>query len=305
MNAHYSLAGEYRVVVASPQGEKDTGWFKNVVTDIGLDYLGTSGGETLEYCRVGTGTSTPATGQTALDAQVAVRNGADVSTTNAGSPTYASLETRTFTFAQGAVVGNISELGVGWSATGSSLFSRARILDGVGSPTTITLTSLDQLTVYYRVRITPILTDAAGSVSIGGTTYTYTSRLAYSGSFGQFFPWTTLGRIGKLANQSALRGAGCSLGAITGTLAGGSAVTNPATTGNTAAAYVSGNYYIDNTLTWGINNGNASGGVQGLQLDGSNNSSNSGVHWQYLFNAAIPKDNTKILTLTFRVSWGR
>ena len=34
------VRGEYRLVVNTGQGERDTGWFDNLILDQGLDFLG-------------------------------------------------------------------------------------------------------------------------------------------------------------------------------------------------------------------------------------------------------------------------
>lgn len=299
MNLEMKFGGEYRLVVTRPDGStQDTGWIPNIITDIGLDMLGDGVGGGLVWCRIGTGTSTPVAGQQALDAQSAATNNVTTSTAaNEGSTDYGFLVTKGYTFTQGAVVGNMAEIGVGSASSGNTLLSRARIVDGVGSPTTITVTALDQLTAYYRLRNKPVLTDATGSVVIGGVTYNYTGRLANAASYGNLA--AIAGGLVPLISEAHTYAAGCTIGAITATPTSAS---GNLTTSVTAASYTSGTYFRDNTISWSITQGNATGGVQGIRfaIDGNNNS-----FFQYVFDAPIPKDNTKVLTLNVRVSWGR
>ena len=99
---------------------------------------------------------------------------------NSTSPYYISHIVE-YHFAIGAAAGNLSELGVGWASSGTTLFSRALILDSGGTPTTITVLSDEYLYVTYEHRFYPSETDATGSIvftgNIGGT-YTYTLRPA-------------------------------------------------------------------------------------------------------------------------------
>lgn len=299
MTAHYKLGGEYRFVMTRADGSVTyTGWFKNIITDLGLDQLGSQTVNPLAYCRIGTGTSTPDATQQALDAQVASTNTVTSSVaTNDGSPNYTFSMTLGYVFAQGAVVGNMAEIGVGPSSSGNNLFSRARILDGVGSPTTITVTSLDQLTVYYRVRMVPPLSDVTGSVVISGITYNYTARVAGVTGFGSGGVFTE-GRFGKLDTIRTYTGG---LGAITGFPSGADG--NSSGT-RVQAAYTPGSFYRDTTFTFAPSEGNATGGIKTWRISGENSDGNN-MSFQYEFDTPIPKDNTKTLSITVRVSWSR
>lgn len=306
LELHTKLAGEYRMVVTRADGtEQDTGWFDNLVLNSGLDRIGnaTSNFYVITNAQVGTGTSAPAATQTALDAWVAgsASSTSSSSITNSGAPNYETTRAWTFTFAQGAVVGNITEIGVGW-ATNGSLFSRARILDNLGSPTSITLVALDQLTVYYRLKITPLVTDMTGTVVISSVSYPYTARVSNAGTFGNatwLFAGAQAGWSGSVVGIYGSAGqtfaAGSVLGAITGspTLSSGS-------TGTVAAGpYTAGTFYRDDVWTWNATQGNATGGIQCIVFPFAFSS----VNFQYRFSTVIPKTNTNTLSLTTRISW--
>jgi hypothetical protein len=309
INTKVALSGEYRLVINRGGIEIDTGWFKNVILNQGLNQLGTDNAVLAGYARVGTGTTAPTVTNTELEAQVAVSESGPASSTvvNSGSPNYSTLITYRYNFTQGAVVGNISEVGVGWATTGATLFSRALIVDNTGTPTTITLLPIDQLIIYYRLNASQPLTDTTTAVTISSVSYPYTIRTAYAGNYASSgitfqygYAWS------KLTNSSSvyLYGDDAALGPITGTLSG----TLIAASGNggftfSNPAYTPGTYYRDNTFSVDVSHGNAVGGIGGIvwQMGAYNTS----LANQLVLSTPIPKTNTQVLTLTVRFSWAR
>lgn len=306
-NLNFKLAGEYKILVKKADGSViETDWFPNMILDQGLDRIGNGANSVIAYAQVGTGTTAPSALQTSLISYVAgsASSLAPDSISNSGSPNYETTYTWDFTFAQGAVVGNITELGVGWSASGSTLFSRALILDNLGSPTSITIIALDQLTVYYRLKIIPPLGDITGSVTIGGTPYDYTARVSSAGTFANAL-WTFWGtqvaQSGSLIVGRAAQtyGAGSVLGAITGNPTISSGTASGTATGS---SYTPGSFTRDFTYTWSITQGNATGGVQSIVFVYGVQDS---MKFQYRFDTVIPKDNTKTMSITTNISWNR
>lgn len=292
------ISGEYRLVVSREGSEiHDTGWFKNLILDSGLNRIGNQL-QCVTFAQVGTGTAAPAASQTTLATYLASSSSSGtISLANEGSPLYRTTITVPLVFTQGAVVGNITEVGVGWQSASGGLFSRALVVDGVGNPTTLTLTSIDQLTVYYRLRIAPPVTDGTGSVVISGTTYNYTMRASAAGTFA--YRTDLLSTVQGLAypyNVIAFDSTS-TLGAITSAPVGTNS--SGTFTGNT---YVNGTFYRDFTATFPINQGNLSGGIKCIVFYWT---SNGGMSFQCQFSAAIPKDNTKVLTLNIRLAWAR
>jgi hypothetical protein len=306
-SVHMKLKGEYRLVVnAGREDERDTGWMDNLVLDAGLDRIGSGSTGFFDYCSVGTGSTAPNASQTALVTYLAHKSKNSSTATNLGSATYAGQYTATYIFAQGAVIGNIAELGVGWSVGGSGLFSRSLIVDGGGSPTTITLIAIDQLTVYYRLTNTPAITDATGSVVLDSITYNWTARLALAATFfyqtSGFETW--IANFRGSTSGSASYPSTSTIGAITSNPSGAATSLDGFT--ESYATYTPGNFYRDCSMTLGVSIGNSAGGIGALliQFGATGGSINYG-QWQYAFDAPIPKDNTKTLVLTFRYSWGR
>lgn len=308
MNFHMKLKGEYKLVLnEGTDREYSTGWFPNIVTDIGLNRqgetaaLGTSRNP-ISHIHIGTGTNAAVAGDVSMQANVATVSATGRTSSNAGNPTYAGIITTQGVYAQGAVVGNMAEIGAGWSATHTgTLFSRSRIVDGAGTPTTLTVVAMDQLTVYYRVTITPSVSDVTSSVTISGTSYNYTARMADLGSFMSSGSGTGLDGPWVFSNGSAgtARGTGSTLGAVTSSPSGGTQASMSGT--RTLASYTNGTFFHDATLTSPVGGGNTGTGILTMYLT----QTNANYAMQYSFSPAIPKDNTKVLTLVIRTSWSR
>jgi hypothetical protein len=310
MNSEIGLHGEYNLVIKRGDGTtEETGWFKNLILDQGLDRIGQAGpySACINYCHIGTGTTTPATTQVGLSAFTAAVINSAATVVNAGSPTFSSAHTVPYAFALGAVVGNMTEIGVGWANAGNVLFSRALITDANSNPTTLTVTAIDQLTVYYKITLTPSTTIGTGTVTLAGTPYNYTATWAYMGSIfsdtGLLISSDFYSAYNASYNYYAAPASTTTLGANTTGLVGetgyyyGMGMPNGST-----AAYTNGTYYRDTVYTLPIGLGNLAGGLGGVRPQLGSGSSCSP---KFVFSPAIPKDNTKTLSLTFRTSWAR
>ena len=291
------VQGSYVLRVKSPGGIiKREAECKNVITDLGMNRLGNTYGGAAEYIRVGTGTTTADPGDPQLVNQIAAPNNRlwPATTDSSGAPLYRSRVTYTWQFAQGAVVGNIAEIGVGWAGTGATLLTRSRILDISGLPTTISVLADEILEVAYSFDLYPTTSDFTGSITISGTTYNYTGRAAniqYTDASALF------GVYGAGLSNFSVQGyqAGCSLGPITGTISG-----VPVTAAQAAVqSYVNNSYELSYGVSFGINAGNGAGGMGGFTVSFHH------VEYQVVFDTPIPKDNTKILTFGIKQSWGR
>lgn len=305
LQANLKLQGEYNIVVKRDNETiSETGWFKNLILDQGLDRIGTQGNVAISYAQIGSGTTPPNASDTSLQTYVAgsQSNPTATSYTNSGSPDYYGLLTYTFTFTQGSVVGTMGEVGVGWTNTSGNLFSRALILDGSGNPTTISLTSIDQLVVYYRLRIYPPTVDVTGSVTIGSTPYNYTVRACRATQWANdtllFYNTTSFNKI----SVALFYEPGCVLNPITSNFLNGTQTPNGAVSSVAVGSYSGGSYYLDNTVSAGVSEANGTGGFQGIVfLIGSSQL----IGFQMVFDNPIPKDNTKQFTITMRYSWAR
>lgn len=300
------IAGYYKLQVIRPDGSVrvDTGWFPNLITNIGLDQYDSSG--FFSTCAVGSGNTAPAFTDTQLVSLVASTTNTVGSTTQAAqsSSPYFGTTTKSWAFVAGTATGNLSEVGIGVDAT--HLFSRALILDGGGSPTTITILSTEQLNVTYQLGSYVPLTDLTGTITLNAISYSYTLRAANATSAARwaYVPQdassiTGLGGpfSGNFFSTTVTNG---SIGAITGQPSGTSNSCDSAT----ASSYTNGSFTRAGTSTWSINTGNLSGGVTAATV-GFGQSNASRGQYQVSFSPAIPKDNTHVLTLNWSNSWTR
>ena len=290
-----SFGGEFRFRILDEFGnvKRETDWCANLVTNYGLDTIGNTSGATFAaYLRIGTGNTAAAYTDTQLVSQSAsTSNNVATTSVNNGAANYETAITVTYNFALGAVIGNMAEIGVGTASTGATLCSRALIVDNVGTPTTITVLVSEILQVIYRFTCYPNLVDSTGSVTIGGVSYGYTSRqfsvssaLAVNPQSGAFF--------GSIFGPTAYNGV---ISAYTGT---GPAGASASFASGAMLAYTAGNYYRDFTLSAALADANVAGGITAIKF--ALGSGGQVFQTQVGFGTAIPKDNTKALTITLR-----
>lgn len=267
-------------------------WFPNLILDAGLERMGSSS-TFLTYCRVGTGSVPPSpidSGLANLLASTATVT-ANVYGAQSTAP-YFGWRRKTFRFAQGVASGNLSEVGVGWD-TGTALFSRALILDSAGAPTTITVGADETLDVTYELRTQPVTAEAGGNIVLAGVSYSWVSKPAYVTNQDQW----SVGNNGSTVQPANARAYADSMGAITG----GPSGTNVGVVVS-RAPYAANSRKSVITISASLIQGNLSGGIKSILVSGAATTLGS---YQIEFTPAIPKDDTKTLSLTYDVTWGR
>jgi hypothetical protein len=267
-------------------------WFPNLITDGGLDRMGTVA-DYAGWCQVGSGSTAPSVSDTGLAARIAGTNTLQASVTGAqASAPYYVKNIKTFRFAIGVATGNLSEVGIGWTTTGS-LFSRALILDGAGSPTTITVLSTEALDVSYELRMYPPTVDTSGTIVLAGVTYDWIGRASLVTSYGGGAWLPGIYHAGYAPYGMTLYSG--AIGAITSYPAGSAS----AGSAGVASSYTAGSFYRDITFSFSLTQGNVSGGALAARFTAGWGT------YQLGFTPAIPKDNTKTLSLVIRHSWAR
>jgi hypothetical protein len=271
-------------------------WFPNLITDQGLNQMGNNSNY-LNNCQVGSGSNTPAFTDTALQAFITstASTTSRVASTLSTSPYYAQHAV-VFRFAEGTAAGNLTEVGVGWSSTDGSLFSRALILDGGGSPTTITILSDETLDVSYALRFYPKLIDDIGTTvftgNIGGS-YDWIFRASEVGTD----KWDMeLGSNLSMGYKSPLTLCRGDIGPITGepTL-----LTESISSTFLALTYVNSSLERKFSVSAGLTAGNLTGGIRSFVC-------NLGIgKFQLQFDPAIPKTSSDLLEFVIKHSWGR
>lgn len=285
---------------------------KNLITDFGWNRLfnlvniGVSG----SALQVGTGNTTPAPSDTALAAFLAQKVGSGTGVTGTGSDGVGNYTyTRwPYAFAQGAVIGNVAEVGWKVASADAALTSRALTKDGLGNPAVIVVTAIDQLTVNFELRYYRATIDTTGGVTVAGVPTTYTLRTGAPVE-GTALAEYLIGGLTPSATTLAHYGTGSVLGAADGG--------PPSGTSTTALAEVAISGLSANPATGVISfttgvvptgSGNSSGGVVNILLTpsgGGNVQSGAYGNIKVGFSPAIPKDNTKTVSYTFSFTFTR
>lgn len=287
--------------VPIPDSHRRLGSFKNLITDGGMDHIyNTLGIGTLStkdmfaLCFVGTGNTTPAFSDSQLVAFLAQDNGAVTSSTvyvNDSDGHY-WRHLRTYRFNAGTATGNIAEVGIG--RRNDLLFSRALILDGGGLPTTITVLADEYLDVTYEFRnyIDPNTYSVVATIS--GVPY----DVDYLPSDVDNAPNIMYPIAGSPSGSGIMRVYPTD---VLGTLTGVPTPNSPAEAdlGLTIGSYISGSYYVDLTGDYTLSQANFTGGIGSMQIECMQ------AKYQFNFSPKIPKDATKVLSLTVRLSWAR
>src|SRR5574337_116161 len=316
VNVESKMCGYFRLCVKGADGniKEDTGWFPNLITNQGMDWIGSippnfnvSYGQQYigTHCGVGTGTTTPAFTDTHLTSFLAMYppiTGSNVEGFSsaqyvAGPPAYWS-GIRTYNFAIGAVVGNISEVGIGNTAqtdTQPQLFTHALILVG-GVPGTISVTASDALVVYHEMRLYLDLTTNAYRFSISGTTYSGNYLRANVGTVPNF-ALNSYYDINFVV-RGYFYGYNGTVGTVTsvpsGTVDGG-----PNEFSTSKGTYTSGTYTLSMSCVVPLNRINLSGGITAFTI-----TTNHGTY-QFSVSPAIPKTALYTLTMNWNISWAR
>lgn len=292
------LQGRFKIEAIKRDGSRRVlaDWFDNLILNSGLNRIGTA--SPIAGAMVGTSNTAPDVAQTALIAQLAYTTTVAVAAAHAVNTTdnYAS-RIITYRFAEGVAAGNLTEVGVGWSS--GNCFSRALILDGGGSPTTLTVLSDETLDVTYELRVYPMTADVAGTLTLNAISYDTLLRTARlnttdASDFFSFISSTGMAAtVGMNTDSSAKTGSG-SLGDIYST-AGGSGDIEPGT--YSPQTYTSSSYLRVLRYTWGLANGTSSFYNIVFRTPIG--------YFKSSFTPQVPKTSANILTLDLQVTWAR
>ena len=304
MNIKYGIEGFYTLIKYQTDVNREiiaetaeqVADFPNLITNGGLDRFMTVE-DFLNYAHVGTGSATPAFTDTALTAFKASSSTAatgDNAGTCASVPPYYAQLVKVKRFAAGVAAGNLTEVGMSWSAATGSLFSRALILDSGGTPTTITLLADEVLDVIYTLRVYIPATDITGTVD----GYSYVLRAGYATTYSAGNnAWGMPASYFGLHHQSYCTAypAASVLAAITAYPSG----TAYTATSVSDATYTTGSYTRSGVITWGLTGGNAAGGIGCISYR-----QNWGA-FQLSFSPVVAKTSSKVFAVTVSVSVAR
>lgn len=296
------MKGRFELVAvkADGSGSRKLAEFDNLILDSGLDYYCSSqAASPLSCCRVGAGSTAPNVSQTNLVSQIAARDGAEASVGSmSSSAPYWFSRKRTWRFSAGAAAGNIAEVGVGWSTSGDTLFSRALVLDQNGNPTTVTVLSDEFLDVTYTLTCYPSADDSRATLTLAGNSYEVVSRIAYAGVVNQFVQPGQVLTQHPLAGQYSTYFYPGELGPITGRPSGDAAAVETPTV--TPSQYTAGSFICEVSMRFGLDSANIVNGIKSMVIQPY-----SFCQYQIQFTPAVPKTNSQIFTIRFRLTFTR
>ncbi len=283
----------------------------NLITNLGMDAFGNDSTKyfariIMAYLQVGTGDTTPAFTDTTLEARV-------TSTTPGGTGddswawdttnNHVLVYKRVYQFPVGAAAGALTELGLSSSATGS-VFTRALFKDAFGDPTIVNVAADEQLVVTYRLYFTANESDYVLVTTQNGVEYTVTTRVAGLSTqmgFVNYF-WSTLSGIAAAYDSNSTwmygrYGAASGLNPVTSVDAMGSDA-GLIQNGTTKVAYVPGSYYVDESVTIGLNQYNVND-LGAFLFYGSP------FRVQMAISPRLNKTSNDTIKITMRTSWSR
>ncbi|MBB4126214.1 hypothetical protein GGR77_001504 [Xanthomonas translucens] len=308
------VAGRYRLEVLKRDGEVrfDSGWQDNLVLDSGLNMMATfvPFSSAFRYIAVGSSNAAVSASQSLLGSWMAVADFTQISTlsnvtgyNNDDPSADYTYYTNTVTFAVGAVVGNVAELGLcSGTSSSSPLFTRALVKDAAGATVTIAVLASEQLRVTYQLRFYPPQGTSTFTVSLNGVTYNCSSRAAQVSS-SLLWAWPGGGNpsmgyeSGGWTGREAPAAYSGTIGART-SVPNGSVVWSNTGTAAFQGSYAAGSFTRTCRNTWATNQAN--GTFRSILVGGSG----MGKH-QVDFGASITKASTQTLYLDWKFNWGR
>lgn len=288
---------------------------KNMILDSGLDLFYTSavlglglGGWYINYFAIGTGTTAPSYTDTTLGTEkyrAACAYATWDSTTYSaqGASPYYVYQQRGVETPMGAldssIDGEYGEIGFSNSAsTDGTLFSKFRIVDELGNPTTIYVSSTQQLRLKYILRF-QLIPDVSTH---------YAPTITGIGAWGFDALWQSTVLFSNLIHACATNTFRPYLYAFSGTPTLDTIGGNFSVVGGSSdyvilkeSSYTNGNHYIDKTALFGVND--AVFTINGFYF--TVYSRRGYVSWAMVLDTPLAKPNTHALSLTFRFPWAR
>lgn len=314
--------------VINPDGSIADACYKpkdNLILDVGLDMIGGYGSIPLcfAFFAIGTGTSASTIGMTGLETETTYSPVARPAAS--GYPTYDAItipaaDADPFVViyqigiqtAVGKFSGTFTELGFGPTSTkGANLFSRFRIVDEFGAPTSVTVNIDQQLRLKYQlyIRFLPIV-PTAYECAITGYDDTFGYTAGWQGIeesdpdrwWRVILSWFGTSSSDPYKNYLKTVSSDTIVFQPLTTLVNDYPGAAPAT--KTRDAYVPGSYanYININFT----TLQAVGNIYGLQSYSFYYYEHAGlVHWLVEFDTPINKPDTHNLSFKLKFSWGR
>ena len=298
LNLHSEYEGEFLILAtdsATGRTRVVADWFPNLITNNGLNAIGEEV-TYVEQCYLGTGSAAPTYEDSQMDALLARKSYTYPFYQIGTNPTtpYFGWTTYRYMFDTGEVVGNLTEIGIGWltnwpeSDTEYKLFARTLIKNESGVPIAVTVLETEAVTIFYKVKQYAPVGDHTYNVVISGTEYTMVTRASSTLQSGNWYPQAGAGSIDARVNNGGLE--------------------HPETnwyTGSFVSSITWEPYVLDSfersfNAVWDsfTANDHAGGIIRTVCL------SKHGTY-QTSISPAIPKVSPKELGLTYKFSWSR
>ena len=277
--------------------------FKNLITDAGLNLIGTGTSITasLTTLVVGVGSTTPAVTDADLVSPIASTSFAggfvDTFTTQTTPLEFAACKkTRLFLGTEA----NAALTELGWK-TGSVLVNRSLFKDAAGNPTTVNKTNTDLLRIVYEYRLFAPLNDVTGTAIFGegSNSVVYTIRpqnvnqspgwvdmLAHMGSYATPF---------ARAHEEQI---------ISSRTSNNDPSPSDDHTTSSFGTYTPGSFFRDMEYEWRPGDGNHAAGIGLVTWNPWYASGQLGM-WQMHLSESINKTENNRLSITFRQRWAR
>jgi|GEM_PF-7114476 len=305
--ASTGVGGYFRMEVRrNGQLVRQLPWFRNLVLNHGLAMWRINNINTLQF-QLGTSNAAPAVTDTGLLAPVGSRinHTYPVSTViNKTTPPYYTETVYKAVFAENTIVGNLAEVGVYAtsknSLSNSGWFSRALLKDSGGSPTIITVLPMEEVTLYYALRLYDDTSDSSGTFTLGTENYSYESYGCTSPEY--------IGRINHV-HTGLCRGDTNTGGGNIGLIAEFNLPADLHNNTTNTNTYIYSSSWNENTANTGMivsflldytTNLPASQAIKSLFLYNSICNPR-----RYVFDPPIPKDNTRKLTFKLEFTGDR
>lgn len=277
-----------------------TDWVRNTILTSGRNQMSTLT-QWMTHGQVGTNNTAPNAAQTALLGHVAGTSVIHLNETGAeSSAPYFGWRRITYEFPVGATAANLNEAGCGWGASGSTLASRVLIVDGMGTPITVTPLSDEILRLMYEMQYHPPASDVNGTIVLDGQTYDTIVRASEVTSVS-----SQAGGIGNKIGQVS------SFNTDWQAYDGNLGTVEQAPSGNTAAcdnadqfdkAYVNNSYQQDMQCNTGSTGWNLGAGIRSIRIK------TTAGNFQTQFNnqvggTTIPKTSSYTMSMVWRLTW--
>lgn len=284
------------------------GFYKNLITDIGMNSMATDPLTYMNQAKVGTSAVAPNVADAGCTTPIGpyVVHDTETGVVYVPGPPEYHKKTYTYKWTEAQSNGNLTEIAIHMVSGGTPCFAHQLFKDNLGVPTVIAKTNLDQLFVTYEWRIYIPQADVNSVVSISGVNYDVTARPCNVTNAGD--AWGSMVLNGP-AGASTIRANSGEPNALVARNASPNVfnIFNTDATDLSQTLYVNGNYYVEHKYVWDIAVANYATGIGLIALHSAGSSVNpTASYYQFVFpTTKIPKTNVKKLTLFIRRYWVR